>query len=381
MGFARGTLAFLAGVWVLAGWGQARAAGGGFEHPGGMHTADEIRWVRENLGSEPWKGAFAQLLAEADAALGARSRAVEDLDVPFYYGSPDASMAAKQGLSDDASAAYALALAYQLDGSASRFAYADKAAELLTSWGKTHRRVSGYDGDLVMCYAGIPFVFAADLLSDYEGWAEGDREAFRGWVRNVFLASAARKKQEKNNQGDWGTFASAAGHHLLDDGEGMLSDTELLKGRIAGEIALGGELPAENKRTNSGMWYTYFALAPMTGSVNVVRNGTGVDLFQYEAPNGRTIREALGAFFVYCQHPETWPYKRKAGIAGLIQGLAHPSAEEVKLPSPGSWPGNLYEAMAIVYDEPAWAEYVKDHRPVRGGRGWIYPTLMCVPAR
>lgn len=355
------------------------AEGKRFDHPGGMHSADEIRWVTANLDREPWRSAYAQLKVEADSRLGDASCAVEDFNVPYYYRFPEACMAAKRGLSENAGAAYALALTYRLDTAPQRSRYADKAVTLLTDWGKTNRRASGYDGDLVMCYAGLPFIFAGDLLWDYHGWSQEDRETFMRWVREVFLRSAKRKETERNNHGDWGTFASIAAHHLVDDRAGVLRDVAHLKRRIATSIGANGELPAETKRNNSGMWYTYFALAPMTGAVQIARNATAIDLFAYEAPGKRSVRQALDAFFVYCQNPEAWPYARKTGIAGALQEVFYPSADTIKLPSPSSWPGNLYEAMGAMYGEATWTDYVKAHRPIRGGRAWIYPTLMSVP--
>jgi hypothetical protein len=316
------------------------------------------------------------LITEAEQALVASPHAVADFNVPGYYGQPAASMAAKQGLSDDASAAYALALAYQLDTGDRRTLYATKAVELLNAWAATNRRVSGEDGDLVLCYAGIPLVFAADLLSNYPGWRPEDRDAFKGWVNRVFRRSADKIKGRANNHGAWGTFASMAGAHLTDDADAVNADVVRLKQRIARAIASDGELPDENRRTNSGMWYTYFALMPMTAAAQIVLNATGEDLFRYTAPNGRSLKLALDRFFRHCRNPTAWPYKKPGGLFGLVYNTIYPSADELLLPTPSDWPGNLYEAMAAIYGERAWEEWVEKYRPIRGGRGWIYPTLM-----
>jgi len=44
------------------------------------------------------------------------------------------------------------------------------------------------------------------------------------------------------------------------------------------------------------MWYTYFALAPMTVAAMVARNASGVDLFSYVSPRGSSIRLALDRY-------------------------------------------------------------------------------------
>jgi hypothetical protein len=84
------------------------------------------------------------------------------------------------------------------------------------------------------------------------------------------------------------------------------------------------------------MWYTYFALAPLTGAAAIALDATGQDLYN----------------------------------------RLYPSENELVLPTPTGWPGNLYEAMLPIYREPAWDAWLAPHRPIRGGRAWIYPTLL-----
>lgn len=354
----------------------ASPAGSGFTHPGGLHSSAQLQAVRRRLADEPWRSAYAQLRGDAAAALSRSPQATEDFDVPAYYRDPQGSMAAKQALSDDAAAAYALALAYQLDPTEQRVRFAAKAVELLEAWARTNRRVSGGDGDLVLCYAGLPMVLAADLLSDHDGWSAPGRMAFQGWVKGVFCGSADRIKGKPSNWGAWGTCAAVAVAHLLDDRDAVAAETEALKSRIADTIAPNGELPHENRRTNSGMWYTYFALAPTTVAAQIILNATGTDLFTYQAPDGRPLRQALDRLFAYSQQPEQWPYRLPPGLRGRLWRTFYPAADHVLIPTATSWPGNLFEAMATVYREPAWDEWLGPHRPIHGGRGWVYPTLM-----
>lgn len=361
---------------TLAAWGLVLALGCAaeprpFAHPGGMHTRAQLAELRQLKADASRRPAYGRLLAEADRALAGSFPAAADFHQPSYYRHPD-EPGSKPALTATADAAYALALAYQLGGGKR---YAEKSAAVLRQWAAVNRSVSGYDGDLVFCYAGLPMILAADLLSDFNGWRTEDRHAFKAWVNRVFLKSADRIKGRANNWGDWGTFASIAARHFLDDRAGVAADVERLKLRIAREIAADGELPRENRRTNSGMWYTYFALAPMTGAANIARNATGIDLFHYAAPNGRTIKLALDRFFRYCRDPKSWPYRRPGGLYGRLYNLLYPSAPEIKLPAPYDWPGNLYEAMSGIYGEKDWEDWVRPHRPLRGGRAWLHPTL------
>ena len=347
-----------------------------FRHPGGMHTRAQIQAVRDRLDQEPFQTAFHELLQEAEQQMNRRPAAMPDYNVPEYYQNPEGQMAAKQGLSLDAQTAYMLALAYQLETGEQRLAYARKSAEFLNAWASANHTVSGGDGHLTMCYAGIPLIFAADLLGDFHEWSPESRAQFKSWVRNVFLVSARDRQSMPNNQGAWGNFAVIAACHLLDDRECVDASIERLRWRIENTMAPDGELPHENKRTNSGMWYTYFALSPMTGIANIAKNATGEDLFQYVSPSGLSLKLALDKLFEYSLAPETWPYKRPDGPAGEIYNALYPSEDEVKLPAPDAWPGNLFEAMAAVYGEQAWSDWVAPHRPIGSGRGWLYTTLM-----
>ena len=341
-----------------------------------MHTTAQLDFMRAHAKQEPWASATQQLLGDAEAALTRTPQAEADFDVPFYYGQPAASQAAKEGLRQDALAAYALSLGYQLSESrAKRAQYADKAITLLDAWATTNKTVSGADGNLVVLYAGIPLLYAGDLVMRYGGWKQASRAAFTAWVGTVFAKSAAAIKSNGNNWGDWGTLGVLASAALVHDNVTVLAEVERIKARIANDIDATGELPEENKRTNSGMWYTFFALTSMTTAAHIASNVTGVDLFAYTAPNGRTIMLALEKEFFYATHPDQWPYHLPAGVAGDAWRQLYPCADEVEMPTPTGWPGNLFEMMSDVYKVQAWEDWVAPHRPERGYHAWIYVTL------
>ncbi len=370
---------FFASLFCIPSFAGMVSENGKFTHPGGMHTASQLNAVKSNLHNEPWQSAYNQLLQEADKAVVSSFSAVENFFLPDYYGHPREHMDAKQNLSDSARSAYAMALAYQLTDGAGKNKYAEKTIKILNLWASVNEYVSGSDGNLVMCYAGLPLVFSAELIADFDGWNGADRDLFKKWLKEVFMKSADKIKNRANNQGDWGTFASITAGYFLDDRQRVLAETKRVKKRIADSIDKNGEFPRENKRANSGMWYTYFALAPMTGAAYIAGNALGENLFDYTAPNGRNIKTALDKFFWYCKNPDKWPYKKPKGLYGKIYSVLYPCADEVELPSPVWWPGNLYEAMSPVYKVKEWEEWIKPSRPISGGRAWLFPTLMQVP--
>ncbi len=337
----------------------APAAALAYPHPGGLIPAEHLAALRARAEEAPLQAARAQLLQAAAAALTETPSAVANLDVPAYYLFADAHTAAKKKLSDDALAAYTSALAYQLEPTSTRTPYAEKARELLQAWATTNKKVSNFDGDLVMCYAGVPLLFAAELLSDYPGWSAAERAAFRSWAGGVFRGSANAIKQKSNNWGDWGTLCAMATAHLLDESAGVKAELARLRAKLDAAIASDGHLPAETARGKNGMWYTYFALAPMTAAATLARNAEGEDLFAYVSPSGRSLELALRFFFPYCQNPSAWPW-----------------GAQDDLPSASDWPGNLFEAMSAVYARPEWESWLAPARPIRGSRGWIFASLL-----
>jgi hypothetical protein len=359
---------------VFACWLALPAPASGYPHPGGLVDGAHLAALRARTDEPAIKAARDQLLSAAMLALQEPPSAVATFNVPAYYLAAAAHTAEKKKLSDDALAAYTCALAYQLEPASTRVPYAEKARQLLQAWATTNKKVAGFDGDLVMCYAGTPLVFAAELLSDYAGWSAAERTSFRSWAGNVFRGSANEIKQKSNNWGDWGTLGAIATAHLLDESASLKAEIERLRGKIGSAIASDGHLPAETARGKNGMWYTFFALAPMTAAATIARHAEGQDLLAYVSANGRSLEQALLAyvsangrsleqaldfFFPYCQQPGAWPW-----------------GEQDDLPTVGDWPGNLFEVMSAVYARPAWESWVSAARPVRGSRGWIFASLL-----
>jgi hypothetical protein len=343
-----------------------------------MHTAAQLEFMRAHRAQEPWQSAYAQLLgSNAEPALSKTPNPMADFDVPGGYSDPSGQKAAKDRLRQDAFAAYALALGYQLaDTSAKRNEYGLKATEFLDAWASVNTKVSGDDGDLVLMYAGVTMLYAADLLMNFDGWPGDHRSAFTLWSSTVFWNSAHEIKDHANNWGAWGTLGAIASAALVGNGPTLAEETESLKQRIDESIDDNGELPEENKRTNSGMWYTYFALSSMTASAWILENVKGVDLFSYVSPNGHSLKLALDRDFFYAQHPDQWPYLLPDGIQGELWRLLYPCADQLELPHVNGWPGPVFEVMSDVYQVPEWESWLASARPLMGSDAWIYVTLM-----
>lgn len=341
-----------------------------------MHTASQISIVKQQLNNGFTNAAYVRLQTQANSALNLIPNVPTDYNVPGYYQDKEGHRAAKKPLDETGDAAYSLALLYHFTGD---FKYATKAAELVTTWGTKNKSISGTDGRLTMMYLGIHLLLAADLIMDYQGWSVTDKQTFLAWLSNVFVPATqsirsadATKDHRFTNWGAWSYLGAVSAASLLNNKQMLAQETENIKLYISNAIASNGELPEENKRKKSGMWYTYFALAPITAAIYVIKNNGGEDLFKYQSPNGRSVKLALDKLFTYCLNPNSWPYMS----GGFIDDLLNPSSSELEVPKPNDWPGNLYEAMSKIYGEGSWENWIQSARPITGDSAWIYPTLV-----
>lgn len=331
-----------------------------YQHPGGMHPEKQIDAVRKLIKakSQPTFDAYRQLIGKADSAAMHELHALEDFKVPGYYIDPLMHRKNSAGFQSDSFDAYACALAWQLSGDKK---YAEQAKRFLMAWANINRKYSDFDGPLVMAYSGTAMIMAAELLLDYKKWTPAEREKFFGWVKDVYLKACTEIRTRKNNWADWGRLGSVLCAQLLDNEAEMAENVRLIKSDLFHKIAGDGHMPEETRREKNGIWYTYFSLAPITASMYVVYNSTGENLFT--SVEGETsLKKALDYLFYYNQHPDEWKWFKNPN-----QG------------SSSSWPGNLFEALSGIYNEPVWAQYAEKSRPICYSRhhfAWSFPTLM-----
>jgi hypothetical protein len=269
---------------------------------GGFYSALKLRAATEGMrkGDHAATVSVRKILQEARTALKHRPQAMEDFKVPGYYGGGQKEhIRMKTLLSQDTMAALSCALAHRIGAGSSkkeRDAFGAKAIEILDDWASKNKKYSSGDGPLVLCYNGVGLVFAAQLMWDQPVWPREQKESFANWARTV-VRPASRIKGKRNNWACWGILAALAVDHLLQDKAEFRKDVEVLKKLIDRQIEKDGRMPEELKRGDRSLWYTYFALAPLTGACEVVRNSGGPDLFAWRPPSGGTIRDALSYFY------------------------------------------------------------------------------------
>lgn len=332
-----------------------------YTHSGGMHSESQILSAARNVDKQiqPWVDAKNDVIARADSYANEPTSAVSNFNVPGYYQDTAGHQAASSALQVDVNAAYTNAVAYRITGNT---AYADKAKAYLNAWAFNNQDVSGFDGTLVMTYAGVGLIHTAELLRNYAGW--GGKAQFEIWLQNVYLSKAANLiKDNSNNWGDWGNYGAISAYYYLDDTVNVNNEITRLRNKIDTSIASDGSMPHETARGDMGIWYTYFALAPITAAAHIAKEATGTNLFTWTSPSGKTLKSALDYLLYYVQNPSQWPHYANPMV---------PSATN-------KWPNNLFEAMSNYYNDPAYAAYAAQKRPlvvIGHHYAWAMPTLM-----
>lgn len=234
-------------------------------------------------------------------------------------------------------AVHALALGYYLTGDEQ---YASRAVLLLRTWfldpatrmnpnlnyaqaipGITTGRGIGLIG-----MREIPLVLdGITLLSQSPSLTQTDREGLRAWFRSYlqWLQNSPNGRAEasaKNNHGSWYDQQLAAIALFLGDTDLARRVIETAKTkRIAHQIQPDGREPLELARTKS-FSYSVFNL---TALMRLAQEGqrVGVDLWNYRAPNGGSIRAALNFLLPYALGEKPWPYQSLNGVeSGSLTG-------------------------------------------------------------
>jgi hypothetical protein len=181
---------------------------------------------------------------------------------------------------------------------------------------------------------GRGLAFVADALGVLHGspaLTPDEEQAARRWFEEYYrwLQTAKNAQKEhtaKNNHGSWFVM-QAVGIALFlgreDDARRLCEED---KARIAAQIQPDGSQPEELRRQDA-LGYSRFNLE---AQLLVARLGqrVGVDLWNYEAPNGASLKKALAYLAPYNAEPSKWPGSQREKLApGFLDALLAQAAE------------------------------------------------------
>ena len=158
----------------LTGMAQDR----GFVHPGGMHSKSDFDRVKAQIANKN------PIVLKAFNALEAWGKSNTDTG-------PGATEEIVRGSSNNTgNAAYRVKLAYKyalLWNITGEKKYADIAINILNTWARTCKRVTGdTNAALASGLQGYQFAQVGELMRGYSGWKAEDFKAFQKWMLDVF---------------------------------------------------------------------------------------------------------------------------------------------------------------------------------------------------
>ena len=207
--------------------------------------------------------------------------------------------------------------------------YAERAAKVLRVWfldedtrmnphleygqaipGRTEGRDIGIIDTVMLCNLMNELV----LLRGADSWSAEDDAALREWFSDYlrWLLESGHGKSEGsrvNNHGTW--YDAQVVAYALFTGEEATARSVLEKvgeRRVAVQIAPDGRQPHELGRTRAYS-YTVYNLMAFTDLAMMGRH-VGVDVWNYESEDGRSIRRALEWFAPYAANPDDMPYEQ-----------------------------------------------------------------------
>ena len=229
--------------------------------------------------------------------------------------------------------------------------YAAKAAEFLRVWfldpatrmnphfryAQAIRGVNTGRGiGLIESRGLIHVVDGVGLLAGSKSWTESDDHALREWFEQFleWMLTSDHGRDEaaaRNNHGTYYDIQTASFAFYLGKLELATNIlTEVKSKRITVQIEPDGREPLELVRTRAWSYST----ANLSGLMTLARLGenVGLDLWNYQTVDGRSIGEALDYLTPFVFGDKKWPHQQLGGFNGsslfpLIRRMAEKSAD------------------------------------------------------
>jgi hypothetical protein len=240
---------------------------------------------------------------------------------PEIYDTPD-----RRDMGRMIGAVETLSLAYYFT---TNEAYAEKAAELLRSWflGPATRmnpnfefaqsvrgQNTGRGTGLIETIGLTSVVDSVGLLAGSKAWTKTDQDGLLDWYSRFLTWMQASKNGRAeaaagNNHGTYYDLQVVSFSLFLgkqDQARKVLEDAK--QKRIAQQIGPDGRQPRELERTRS--WsYSIFNLRAFF-SLATLSERVGVDLWNFETADGRSICKALDFLTPFALKEKKWPYRQ-----------------------------------------------------------------------
>src|SRR5262245_5855565 len=171
----------------------------------------------------------------------------------------------------------------------------------------------------------IKIVDSVGMLSGSRSWKDNDTRALVMWFRDFvkWMQTSPHGKDEasaKNNHGSWYAAQLACYALFIGDRELARKTAESARDRIAQQIEPDGKQPLELQRTRTLGYSLFNLIALMT--LAEAGNKVGVDLYNFETRDGRSIRRALDYLAPYADPTMQWPHQQINNVENARGDLA-----------------------------------------------------------
>lgn len=296
-------------------------------HPNMYLNDDEISIIKRKIGNDeqPWRVAYDNMINDDDKWLNMPIQSVTfggnispggdiheyNTGVPYItdgISGPDVDRTDYNAAINMSRTVRNLGLVYALTG---KDVYAEKAIILINAWTidpdtKMNPKFTNSQSFIELSVSIPAMFYGADLIWNYPGWNQTDKDAFRQWVAQMI--EDAKGWNRDNNFENWRLVFISSGSVITEDVVSRKYAFDRWKSIIPDQMNLDGSMKQELTRTNS-LTYSTYALNGMLQTAEIARH-YGVDLYNYKLLDGRGLEKALDFHAPYIINSSNWTYKQ-----------------------------------------------------------------------
>ena len=162
---------------------------------------------------------------------------------------------------------------------------------------------------IIECRILINVIDAIGLIKSDPSWTKKDQQGMETWFSDFlqwFITSknGIEEMNTKNNHGIWYDAQKLSFALFTHNDEVAKSTVKSIQSRLEYQMDSTGFFPAELERTIS-LHYSVFIIEPLFMIANM-SNATGVDMWHYTSPTGRSIEKGFNVLKPYISKEKDW---------------------------------------------------------------------------
>lgn len=302
-------------------------------HPNMYLNTTEIEYIKEKvmLGQEPWNTSYYDMSAQAVKDLRTKPKSVVTVgkvppsgDLHDYYTddvyisdgiiNQSADREDYYVILNISRAVRYMGLLYAFTGNST---YANHSIKLINAWtvDPSTRMNPNYTNrqsryDLITTLP--PMFYGADLIYNYSGWNQSDKETFKQWTRDMIVNTTMWNAT--NNFENWRLVLISSASVVAEDTDSRQYAFDRWKEIMRDQMNNNGSFKYELSRKDS-LTYSTLALNGMIQTAEIAQHNN-VDLYNYELLDGRGLEMSLDFHVPYITSSSKWNFSQNATYKG-----------------------------------------------------------------